>query len=101
MEKRGRTGAWLLLPVILLCFSLAVTRLERDAVAEGRQLLEDAVRRSAVACYASEGFYPADIGYLQRHYGLQYDESRYVVHYEMFASNLMPDITVLEKEYEK
>ena len=59
--------------------------------------LEEAVRRSAVACYAAEGAYPPDVEYLEEHYGLQVDRERYAVKYEVIASNLMPDITVLEK----
>ena len=50
-----------------------------------------------MACYAAEGFYPPDVAYMQAHYGLRFDESRFAVRYEIFASNLMPDITVLDK----
>jgi hypothetical protein len=57
--------------------------------------LEEAVRRGAVACYAAEGMYPPDLAYLETHYGLQVDRERYTVIYEVFASNLMPDVTVL------
>lgn len=90
----------LTLPVmaaVFLCFLIAVDRLQEGRQAEGKQLLEDVLRRTAVACYASEGFYPPDIAYMQEHYQLQFDEDSYVVHYELFASNLMPDITVLDK----
>ena len=38
------------------------------------------------------------IRYLEDHYGLQIDTDRYTVYYDVFASNLMPDITVLENE---
>jgi hypothetical protein len=51
-----------------------------------------------VACYAAEGVYPPDLDYLKEHYGLQINEERYTVFYEIFAENLMPAITVLEKE---
>lgn len=81
----------------LLCFGGAVTRLETGRRTEGRQQLEEVLRRTAVACYASEGAYPPSVEYMTEHYGLQYDEESYVVHYEIFASNLMPDITVLER----
>ena len=56
----------------------------------------EALRRTAVSCYACEGAYPPDVAYMQEHYGLQYDSAAYTVRYELFASNLMPDITVLE-----
>jgi len=104
MEKRrrGRSGrvVWLFLPAalaVLLWFFTAVYNLQADQKETGRAQLEQAVRRSAVACYAAEGIYPPDTAYLQEHYGLQIDTKRYVVVYEIFAENLMPEITVLEK----
>jgi len=81
----------------VLCFLVAVVRLERGRQEEGLGQLENALRRAAVSCYAAEGFYPPDVDYMRQRYTLQWDETRYVVHYERFASNLMPDITVLEK----
>lgn len=83
--------------LVLLCFLLGISRLEQGQQLEDKQLLEDVLRRTAVACYASEGFYPPDVDYMRQHYGLQFDESRYTIRYEVFASNLMPDITVLDK----
>lgn len=81
----------------VLCFTLAVSQLREDRSDEGKRILEEALRRTAVACYASEGFYPPSVAYMQEHYGLRYDDEAYVVHYQVFASNLMPDITVLDK----
>lgn len=94
MKKRSI----LLILAVLLCFVLAVSRIEQGSRTQGRQQLEAALRRAAVACYASEGFYPPDVAYMTQHYGLQYDEHTYQVHYEIFASNLMPEITVLERK---
>ena len=34
---------------------------------------------------------------MQEHYGLHINEKRYDVHYNVFASNIMPDITVTER----
>ena len=56
------------------------------------------MRRAAVACYAAEGIYPPTLEYLEEHYGVQVDRERYTVVYDVFASNLMPDVTVLEHE---
>lgn len=87
-----------LLAVAVLCFFLtALNNLDSGRQEEGKLRLEEAIRRSAVACYAAEGIYPPDLAYLQQHYGLQIDDSKYLVIYEAFAENLMPDITVLEK----
>lgn len=82
--------------LILVLFATAVSNLESGRVSEGRQQLEESIRRSAVACYAAEGVYPPDLAYLEEHYGVQVDTRRYTVYYSIFAENLMPDITVLE-----
>ena len=97
-EKRPLFGlfAAVLAVVVLLGFTTALSNLAEGSSDQGREQLETALRRSAVACYAAEGIYPDDIAYLQEHYGIQIDEERYTVIYTVFASNLMPDITVLE-----
>ena len=101
---RNRISAisrWLAALLAALCLIFFVTSLasvDRQQGEEGRQQLETALRRAAVACYAAEGVYPPTVEYLQEHYGVQIEEERYIVFYEIFANNLMPDITVLEKE---
>ena len=87
----------LFLLLILLCFFTALSRLDTGRQEQGRQQLEEAVRRTAVSCYALEGRYPPDIAYLRQHYGVQISEADYIVHYEIFAENIMPEITVLER----
>ena len=86
---------------LLLWFFTAISNIRKDQSGEALQQLETALRRAAVACYAAEGVYPPTLDYLTDHYGVQIDESRYQVFYEIFADNLMPDITVLEKSHEK
>lgn len=79
-------------------FTTAVDNLDRGRNREEVKQLEDALRKSCVACYAVEGMYPPSLDYLKEHYGLQIDEKKYVVKYTVFAENLMPDITILEKK---
>lgn len=90
--------AALLAALCLIFFITSLASVDRQQGEEGRQQLETALRRAAVACYAAEGVYPPTVEYLQQHYGVQIEEERYSVFYEIFANNLMPDITVLEKE---
>ena len=89
----------LAVPVIcaaaLLIFSTALSSLESGRDAESQRQLELALRRGCVACYAAEGVYPPNLDYLKEHYGIQIDEKRYTVRYDVFAENLLPDITVL------
>ena len=98
----GRMLRLLALPLaaalLLMGFAGAVNGLDRDSREESKRRLEEALRRGCVACYAAEGIYPPDLDYLKEHYGIQVDEETYVVYYDIFAENLMPDITVLEVE---
>ena len=61
------------------------------------QLVLDAVRRAALSCYAVEGAYPQSLEGLERGYGLAYNKDAYIVSYDAFASNIMPNIQVLRK----
>lgn len=91
--------------VLILCTVIfvltAVANLEQDKQVEDIHQLEQALQRTAVACYAVEGAYPPDVDYMRQRYGLTYDDSRYTVHYELVASNLMPQIHVMVRNHEK
>jgi len=86
---------------LLLWFFSALGQLGSGQAREGKLQLETALRRAAAACYAAEGIYPPNLEYLESHYGIRVDEGRYAVIYNVFGSNLMPDITVLERTDEK
>ena len=102
---RRKNGAALWLKVlgavmaaaILLMLLAALKNLGRDSNGKGKEQMEQSVRRCVMACYADEGVYPPDVDYMRENYGLQVDDSRYLVFYTVFAGNMMPDITVLEK----
>ena len=64
---------------------------------EGLRQAELAVRRVAVSCYALEGAYPASYEDLKARSGGAVDEGEYKVFYEVFASNIMPEITVVRR----
>jgi hypothetical protein len=103
MRGRNKTGGWRLLLaagailLVMLWFSNALGQLSQGQGEKGRQQLDAALRRAAVACYAAEGVYPPTLDYLTQRYGVQIDQERYDVFYEIFADNLMPEITVVEK----
>lgn len=73
---------------------LGAARAAKDA---GLKTAEESIRRAAVSCYAIEGVYPPDYAYLKAHYGVRVDEGRYAIVYELFASNVMPEITVIPR----
>ena len=84
--------------LLVVWFFTGLYQLRDGQSKEGLEQLERALHRAAVACYAAEGIYPPTLSYLQEHYGLQIDEDRYAVFYEIFAENMMPEITVLERD---
>jgi hypothetical protein len=65
------------------------------------ETIEAAIQKAAVQCYALEGSYPPNIEYLQKNYGITLDESRYYYYYNIFGSNIMPEIGVYDKNQKK
>lgn len=95
-----KLAVWLPLAAFVLIFILflgGVNSVGDTAAAKRQESLETALSRSIAQCYAVEGSYPPDLQYLKDHYGLTYDESEFLVDYDFFGSNLVPDITVLRK----
>ncbi|MBC8571369.1 hypothetical protein H8709_11130 [Oscillospiraceae bacterium NSJ-54] len=91
----------ILLPVCLFAallglFFWGLQGVSQSAGQEALRSTEESIRRAAVHCYAVEGAYPQSLSYLKEHYGVQVSDD-YIVHYESFASNLMPDISVYPK----
>ena len=87
-------GIFLLIAVIFYGGILSVSD---DTVKRQRESLENAINRDISFCYAMEGRYPESLDYLKENYGLTYDESRFFVDYRVLGSNMMPDVTIIEK----
>ena len=92
-----KTVQILVAAAILAISLLAVAGIKKNTSDNGCERLEKSVRRAVMACYATEGVYPENIQHLRDCYGLQVDDSRYSVKYSIFAENIMPDVTVTEK----
>ena len=91
--------AIILLMILLLCgVWMLVSRVDTAQSGAQTQFVYDAVRNAALTCYAVEGAYPTNLEYLRSHYGLAYDQDRYLVRYDSYGMNLMPDISVVEVE---
>ena len=104
---RKKRNAWtgllkgVLMPAVVVAvvvfFASALNSLDSGRESESMRQLEEALRRGCVACFAAEGVYPPTLDYLEDNYGIQIDENKYAVFYDIYAENLMPDITVLER----
>ena len=98
MEHKKRLITILIMIAVVICaaifaYSVAAASSEKHERAAVRQ----AVISSAVQCCSIEGNYPQDISYLEENYGLQIDKSKYIIVYQAIGSNVMPEVTVLEK----
>ena len=90
-------GLPVLVIVVVLWFFTSLSNLDYKTGDEEKKQLDLSIRRVVAACYAAEGTYPPSLEYMEEHYGLQIDEDRYVVDYRIFASNIMPEFTILDK----
>ncbi len=102
MKKPDRDAApFLMLALVVLLLAAAafigMSRFWQGADPERTDMVVEAIRKAAVQCYALEGSYPPDLSYLSEHYGLQVDLDRFACRYEVFASNIMPEIEVHER----
>ncbi|MDR2615882.1 MAG: hypothetical protein LBC28_04815 [Oscillospiraceae bacterium] len=71
---------------------------EKAGAEEQTELLRDSISRAVVSCYALEGGYPESLQYLVEHYNVRIDESKFIVYYTIFASNIMPDIDIIVRD---
>ncbi|MCI2046794.1 MAG: hypothetical protein LKJ90_03665 [Faecalibacterium sp.] len=101
-QTKRNTGIKRLLAaaLILLCLAGAAALYQKvmaDLAAQEQGAVRQAVLRCAVQCYSVEGVYPPDLAYMEENYGLIVNQERYIVSYDAFASNLLPQVSVLTK----
>ncbi len=110
MKKRkyaGR-GAWVPMILGLLLFAAVAVWMVRGvqeaaqvSQQEGLRMAQEAVERAVVSCYSLNGVYPATYQELKAKSGLAIDEEKYIVFYDIFASNIRPSVTVVERWVEE
>ncbi len=98
MKYRKEIAAVLVFAALILATVLLLNGLGKKTGEEETGLVEDAVKQAVINCYAVEGAYPSALDYLRENYGLSYDEERYFVVYDCFASNQFPDVRVEERQ---
>ena len=82
---------------LILVFVLLINSITSKGNGQEQDIVYEAVKNAALTCYAVEGMYPSNISYLIENYNLSYNEERFIVYYDSFASNLMPSIKVAER----
>ena len=100
-RKKGKNqilGYFLSVAVMLAListFAAAVLSFSGKTRSREEETLKKAVTRASVQCYAIEGRYPPSVEYLEENYGVQINRDKYNLFYNGFASNVMPEITVI------
>jgi hypothetical protein len=92
----------LLVPLLFTAaiFGMVVYGLNQADVSsrdESRRILEEGIQRAVIKSFAVEGSYPPTLQHLEEHFGLRFDRERFSVFYSIFASNMPPDITIIER----
>lgn len=101
-QKHSRFSGKLLISIcifllIVFLFLSGVSSLSKSTAARQKEALENAITQSISYCYSAEGVYPESLEYLKENYGLTYNEDLFYVDYRTTGSNLMPDVTIIEK----
>ena len=96
LKKREWT-ALIVFVALILAFCTLIAGMTNKENERELELVRDAVKNAALTCYSVEGAYPLDVAYLRENYGLTYNEDRFAVFYDAFASNLLPSIQVVER----
>lgn len=83
--------------LIFFLFFYGVSSLSESTKRRQKESLENAIMRNITYCYTVEGSYPENLDYLKQHYGLTYDEDIFFVDYRISGSNILPDVTIIER----
>lgn len=83
--------------LIIGIFLYGIASVSSGTSEDQKRILDEAIHKDIVHCYAVEGMYPPSLSYMEEHYGLTYDHDRYIIDYEPVGSNIMPGVTIIER----
>ncbi len=78
-------------------FLYGIATVSSGTAEDERRILDEAIHKDIVHCYAVEGMYPPSLSYMEEHYGLTYDHDKFLVDYETVGSNIMPNVSIIER----
>ncbi len=101
-KKKSNNNFLLVLSAIaslaaVIALAIFAANFSLDVSDNQHESLETAIRRCVVHYYATNGRYPESMEVISENYGITYDPDDFTVHYSVFASNLVPDITIISK----
>ncbi len=78
-------------------FLYGIATVSSGTAEDERRILDEAIHKDIVHCYAVEGMYPPNLAYMEEHYGLTYDHDKFLVDYETIGANIMPNVSIIER----
>lgn len=81
---------------IIAVFVIGISMISSNNNRDEKEILEKALNKDIIHCYAVEGYYPPSLAYIEEHYGLTYNHDKYVVDYESIGNNIIPTVTIVE-----
>ena len=100
-DPARRLARWI---AALLVFALVVGALLglyistcKSMATQEEESVRQAILNSAKQCCAIEGTYPSSLSYLEEKYGLSLNHTNFIITYEAFATNVLPEVTVKAK----
>ena len=82
--------------IVIAAFLFGISFIASTSSKDQKDVLTDALNKDVIHCYAVEGYYPPSLAYIEDHYGLTYDKSRYLIDYVPVGDNIMPSVTIVE-----
>lgn len=83
---------------LVLIFFYAMGTLSSGSTDRQKDSLYKALNKNIIYHYAVTGSYPATLEQIEELYGLSYDHKLFFVDYVVHGTNIMPEITILERE---
>ena len=97
----GTLVAVVMLLAVIVWSIYGVSNAENIQSKQEKNELKNSINKTIALCYSIEGCYPPNIQYLVDNYNLKVVSSKYVVHYEVFASNIAPEVEVFDMQDER
>ncbi len=97
--KRASIISLIFITIFSLLMIFSVSSVQKNYQVNQTIRIESALKMAIVQCYALEGSYPPSVDYLSKNYGIILNKDKYIYHYEVYVSNMMPVISVILKKY--
>lgn len=81
---------------VVIFFMISFNNADKKITNNEVDTLYKAINSAVSVCYSIEGRYPDSIEYIEEHYGVVIDHDRFVVDYDIIASNIKPTVNIIE-----